>query len=482
MKFVSLRFRVTAWSAGFLAIALTISSIAVYVGVRQFLTLSVQRTLRSMSLSIETMFLSQWGRKGESWAVGETRESFSGSADYFVRILHAGTEAYRSTDLRDSALKIASVSLPADDFQGFSRFRTNSGVDVLEYVDHYTAPDGEKFVVITGAALNAMNRVLHSLFLVLLAVCPCVLFLAALAGYVLFTRPLKPVSVLTEQAENIGRGHMGERLPVPATGDELQRLANSLNRMIDRLEEALDHNHRFSADASHELRTPLTIIRGELEQAIQEPGLTVAAMDGIGSALEEIDRMSQIVQSLMAVAYLDSGEQMETVSVQLDRLAASTIEQMQLLAEERDLTLVGESMDCVVVNGNPTRLKQVIVNLVDNAMKYNQSGGTVRVCVMARGNHAVLQVADNGPGIPETSLPFIFDRFYRADKARSRSTGGMGLGLSIVKAICNAHNADISVTSSEGSGTVVTVEFPLAQAISAAPFVYAHANSQAPRL
>lgn len=463
MRFASLRFRVTAWSVGFLGIALIISSIAVYAGVRQFLTVSMQRELRSVAESIETLFLSQWSTKGESWAVGETRESFSGSADRFVRILHAGTEAYRSDDLHDSALKIASVPLPEDGFEGFTRLRTSSGVDVLEYVDHYTSPGGDKFVVISGATLNAMNRVLYSLFLVLLAVCPTVLLLAALAGYLFFTRPLKPVFVLTAQAENIGRGHMGERLPVPATGDELQRLANSLNRMIDRLEDALDHNHRFSADASHELRTPLTIVRGELEQAIQEPGLPAAAMEGIGSALEEIERMSQIVQSLMTVAYLDSGEQMERSAVQLDRLVMSTAEQMQLLAEERGIALVSGPASSVVVDGNPTRLKQVIVNLLDNAIKYNQPGGTVWISTSARGGCAVLRVADDGAGIPDSSLPFIFDRFYRADKARSRSTGGLGIGLSIVKAICNAHNANIAVARRDGGGTVVTVEFPVAQ-------------------
>jgi signal transduction histidine kinase len=259
----------------------------------------------------------------------------------------------------------------------------------------------------------------------------------------------------------------------------LQRLANSLNRMIDRLEDALEHNHRFSADASHELRTPLTIVRGELEQATQEPGLSAAAADAIGSALEEIERMSQIVQSLMTVAYLDSGgEQMERQLVPLDQLALSTVEQLQLLAEERDIALVTESLDSVAVSGNPTRLKQLIVNLVDNAMKYSLTGGTVRLSVLARGNNATLRVSDDGIGIPDAALPFIFDRFYRADKARSRSTGGMGIGLSIVKAICNAHSGHISVTSREGKGTDVVVEFPIAQRYSTtAPQAYAPVGS-----
>jgi len=234
--------------------------------------------------------------------------------------------------------------------------------------------------------------------------------------------------------------------------------------MISRLEDAMAHNHRFSADASHELRTPLTIIRGELEQAIQEPGLSSSAVDSIGSALEEIERMSQIVQSLMATAYLDSGgEQMDREPTDLGKLVGSAIDQMQLLAEERHVSLVGSTRDLVVVNGNPTRLKQIVVNLIDNAMKYNHPGGTVSVSVYVQQDRALLCVTDNGLGIPTDSVPFIFDRFYRTDKARSRSTGGIGIGLSIVKAICNAHNAEIHVQSREGKGSTFTVSFPLSQ-------------------
>lgn len=459
----SLRFRITAWSISFLALALGIFSIAVFLGVQQFLTLSMQRNLRNMSRNVETVFLSEYGKRGEKWAVGEISEAFSGGADRYVRILHNGREIFRSDDMHNPPVVIDTIPLPSSGFIGVTRFPQIGG-GILQFTDQYEAPDGQRFTVITGATQTTMLKVLRSLAWVLLAICPIVLLLAAVAEFLLIRGPLRPVLVLTQRTEHIGRDHPGERLPVPGTGDELQRLAIALNRMIERLEDALAHNHRFSADASHELRTPLTIIRGELEQAIQEPGLSNTVVDAIGSALEEIDRMSQIVQSLMATAYLDSGgEQMERRPIDIGHLTGSTIEQMRLLAEERNITLIAEQLEPLIVEAHPTRLKQVIVNLIDNAMKYNQPGGTVTVSIVAQGNKALLRVADTGIGIPAASIPYIFDRFYRADKARTRATGGIGIGLAIVKAICNAHQAEIRVHSIEGQGSLFEVSLPLCE-------------------
>ena len=460
MNFRSLRFRVTAWSVGFLAVALMCSSIGVFLGVKEFLSLSQQRNLRNMARNIETIFLADYGQKGEKWAVNEIQESYAGGADRYVTILHNGHVMFRSEDLRNPALPIDAIPLPEPGTEGLMQMPEIAG-GLLQMVDQYTAPDGQRFTVIVGASENAAHRVLRSLAWILFIVCPLVTVLAAVACFVLMKRPLRPVLVLTEQAEHIGRDHLGERLQVPATGDELQRLATALNHMIARLEDALAHNHRFSADASHELRTPLTIVRGELEQAIQEPGLSETAVDSIGSALEEIERMSQIVQSLMATAYLDTGgEQLDREPTDLGRLVGTTIEQMRLLADERNIALVGNTLEHIAVLGNPTRLKQVVVNLVDNALKYNHEGGTVSASVYAEGESVVFRVADTGIGIPDASLPFIFDRFYRADRTRSRATGGIGVGLAIVKAICNAHNATIQVKSREGRGSVFTVTFP----------------------
>jgi signal transduction histidine kinase len=232
--------------------------------------------------------------------------------------------------------------------------------------------------------------------------------------------------------------------------------------MISRLEDALAHNQRFSADVSHELRTPLTILRGEFEHMVQLPLLPPAVLDTIGSAIEEIDRLSKIVDSLLDISKIDSGgAHIKRAPVDLSLIAASTVEQMRLLAEEKHISVFCTQRGPVVVLGDDVRLKQVLVNLLDNAIKYTGEGGRVDIDVTASDGQAIVQVSDDGIGVPSASLLHVFERFYRADRARSRESGGSGLGLSIVKAICTAHHGAVSISSVEGEGTQVRVTLPL---------------------
>ena len=235
------------------------------------------------------------------------------------------------------------------------------------------------------------------------------------------------------------------------TGDELERLAKALNRMIARLEDAFQHINRFSADASHELRTPLTILQLELESIARSPSLTSSLEDQIASTLEETNRMSRIVESLLTISRLDAGDaRLEKVHLDLGEVAALTVAEMKILAQEKSISLRVSSDSDVYVEGDRSRLQQVIVNLVDNAIKYTREGGG-----------AVVEVMDNGFGIAPDAVPHVFERFYRVDKARARASGGSGLGLSIVKAICAAHAGDVSVSSTEGQGSCFRVELPL---------------------
>jgi len=274
----------------------------------------------------------------------------------------------------------------------------------------------------------------------------------------MMTQPLKPVVSLTLQAERIGVGQLGERLPGIPTGDELERLSLSLNRMINRLEEALAHNRRFSVDVSHELRTPLTILRGELEHIIQGYNTGPDLIGSVGSALEEVERLAKIVESLLAISHLDSGGAgIEFNRFDLHAMVKTTTEQMRLLADEKQITLRSDSLGPVYALGDESRVKQVLVNLLDNAIKYTREGGHVSTSVKAEDSTAILVVHDDGAGIPADSLPHVSERFYRAEKARSRGSAGAGLGLSIVQAICRAHGGTVSVTSTEGRGTTVEV-------------------------
>jgi signal transduction histidine kinase len=448
-----------------LALALGVFSFAVYGGVRAYLTNSMERTLMHTAESIVTDYLVPLSAKGDSWFLSEMSESFpAGISDPFVRLSQGGKVLYESGDMREPLVRVSKLPLPSDSvsFKTFRRAIAETGQPLMIYTQSFVSPSGPPILVETGANMEPLFHLLHSLFLILLFVMPAILAGAAIGGHLLMAGPLRPVVALTQQAEHIGRKELGERLPIIHSGDELERLSLALNRMIDRLEEALAHNQRFSADASHELRTPLTIIRGELESLLEIPGLESRALEGIGSALEESDRMARIVNNLLTISRLDGGgERIEMLPVELTSILKITLDHMSLLADEKGINITCDAQAPVWVTGDAMRLKQVIVNVVDNAIKYTPEGGSILVRLKAHDGQAALSVTDTGIGIPAASLPFVFDRFYRTDKARSRESGGTGLGLAIVKAICTAHHATVSIESAENRGATLRVQLPL---------------------
>jgi heavy metal sensor kinase len=323
-------------------------------------------------------------------------------------------------------------------------------------------PGGKGLLVETGAPMDGVQADLKKWLLFLAAMLPVVLTIAVGGGFVLVKRALLPVDRIASSAERISSQNLSERLPVTQTGDELERLSLALNRMIERLDSAFVYSRRFVADASHELRTPLTVLQGELESLVQQPQFTTDWRDRVGSALEEVDRLAQIVEGLFAISRLDAGEAAaEWVSLDLAHLTAATVDQMALLADDKEISICCEASTPVWVKGDRARLKQVVVNLLDNAIKYTPPGGRVVLKAEAVDLQAVLEVVDTGIGIPSEALPRVFDRFFRVDQARSRDHGGAGLGLSIVKSICTAHRGRVDVSSVPGRGSRFRVELPL---------------------
>jgi signal transduction histidine kinase len=231
--------------------------------------------------------------------------------------------------------------------------------------------------------------------------------------------------------------------------------------MMGRLEESFHHINRFSADVAHEIRTPLAVIRAELENAFQMPGLAPEFRETVTSALEEAERLSRIVEQLLEMSRLEAGEELIEISrFDFAEMTKTTVDQMKLLAEEKKLKLLFEGNEPVEIDGDCLRLKQIIVNLVDNAIKYTAPGGSVSVSTFPLDGMAILEVADSGVGIPAEALPQVFERFYRVDKSRSRQLGGTGLGLAIVKSICTAYGGNVTVKSAQGQGAVFRVELP----------------------
>ena len=437
---------------------------------------SLHRALSGTAHTISDDFLAKLPTKGDAWVLGEIRESYEASPnDHYIRLSVGDRVLYQTADMRDPSIQVSEITFPQPYGEGTFHRQAIHGRDVMVYSLPFQATDGRLIEVEAGTSLFSMQQTLHSLTKILTIATILILTLATIGGYLLMTQPLRPLVVLTSKAADIGRKRLGERLPVIPTGDELERLTHSLNGMIDRLEDALNHNHRFSADASHELRTPLTIMRGELEEMLRIEELPPQAVENLVSTLEEIDRMSRIVNSLMTITRLDAGGERMTMQVlDLSELVRTTMDHMRLLAEEKGLPLNCECEREIYVYADPMRIKQVLVNLIDNAIKYTQPGedfresslqgsacGRVDIAVFASDSRACLKIADQGFGIAPEVLPHIFDRFYRADFARSRDAGGVGLGLAIVKAIVTAHDGSVSITSTLDQGSTVLVQLPL---------------------
>ena len=466
MRLNSLRARVVTWYVGMLAAALMVFGATLYFGVQGYLKTSLQHSLTGEAQAIGTTFLAFEEQKGPAWMAGEIIEAYAPElSGRFIRITrHDGTVLYQSGDTRDGVIDASSISRP-DFYDGGGRFRSERQAgahDILLYAQPFRSTSGTNYLIETGSSVAPIERVLSSLRGILLLATPLILIAAALGGQLLMKLPLQPLVTLSERAEHVGTSKLGERLPVPSTHDEMERLALSLNRMIERLEDALSHNRRFSADVSHELRTPLAIMRGELEQVLREPVLRSSVRDSVASTLEEISRMAKIVESLLAIARLDSGvDSIDPKPADVSTLCQWVVEQLHLLAEEKEIVMQVRTTPMTVLI-DTARMKQVLVNLIDNAIKYTPIGGRVELTSFVSERMAVIEVSDTGIGIPPADLPHVFDRFFRADKVRSRASGGAGLGLSIVKAICSAHGGSIAVQSTEGAGTVVRIELPLA--------------------
>src|SRR6266849_8374041 len=426
------------WYAALLAGALAVFGASTYVGLERYLQKSLEESLIKQARSIGDVLLVNINQSGEDYVDNEITEHYSPEINgRFIRVTRAnGKQIYVSGPPKDGTFDPALVAAPRLPLtREFTReMEMSDGHELLLHGLPYRASDGTQFLIEVAAPYNQIESVLRGLLLTLALGLPLIVTLAIGGGYLLMRRALRPVDEIRQKAAQITSRNLSERLPVIHTGDELERLATDLNRMIERLEESFQQINRFSADASHELRTPLTVLQGELE-AMAQKGQTLPedVRETIGSALEETHRLAKIVESLLAISRLEAGEaRVQPVRLDFVELVRTTADQMRLLAEEKHISLNCDGTKPVQVDVDPARLKQVVVNLLDNAIKYTPERGSVIATVNSQDSRAVLEVADSGLGISASDLPHIFDRFYRADKARSRQMGGTGLGLSIV--------------------------------------------------
>ena len=462
---MTLRVRLTLWYGTALALILIIFSTVLYVMTARSLRDAVDQSLEETAAAAvraleERGFLPLVDE-------GELMSQFPELAriDKFFQIFSpSGTITIRSPNVKQHEMPLSRQALEVA-YSGHTLFESAKypKEPPLRLISVPIVYRGSLLYIIqVGTAMDSVEHTLNRLLLVLLVSMPVALAVSLAGGWFMAGRALRPVDAITLAAQRIAEGDLTQRLTPPASADEIGRLTNTFNNMIDRLEMSFRQIRQFSSDASHELRTPLTVMRGETELALRRPRDPEDYRAVMESNLEEIDRMTRIVDELLFLSRADMGEvKMEHLPVPLDSLIEDVQRQASLLGQERAVQVVLRSTAPAVVSGDELRLRELFLNLADNAIKYSRSGGTVEMALTIEQGQARLSVTDHGIGIAEEDRPQIFDRFYRTDNARAHTKKGTGLGLAICSWIAESHHGHIEVQSKVGEGSTFTVWLPL---------------------
>jgi len=322
---------------------------------------------------------------------------------------------------------------------------------------------GSSYDVAAAIEENSLRDTLWTLAGILAMGIPFAVGLAIAGGYFLAGRVLAPVGAMADKARQITAESLAERLPVENAGDEFGRLATVFNDTLSRLQDAFERLRRFTADASHELRTPLTAMRSVGEVALRNTRDASAYRDVIGSMLEEVDRLTRLVESLLTLTRADSGKiHVAPETLDLGVLAASVIDQLRVLADEKQQEFTLQAPVPVHAMGDAALVRHALTNVIHNAIKYTPNGGAISVELKASPGQQVIEVRDSGPGIPAAHRDRIFDRFYRVDASRSREEGGVGLGLAIARWAIEANGGRIELASDERRGSLFRILLPAA--------------------
>jgi two-component system, OmpR family, sensor kinase len=458
---MSIRLRLTLWHTSLFGLVLAGFAVVVYVAVARQMTsqldyaihvqaLEAARALHTIAVGPPTVHV----RRLDLPATAALAES-----PLYVQVVDPSGRVLASSGSLAEPLRATLV--PTLDGRD-----VHTTLSVLgDRVELYSSPlqvDGVVVGVLqVVASLQPIETSLTWLGIALAAVVVGTTLLVALLGWFLARTAMQPVDRLTRTARAIGRSaDPSRRLPRPRQRDEIGRLAETFNEMLGQLEQALSTQRRFLADASHELRTPLAAIRTNLAALLRnEDADSVLRLTTLRAAMQDADRMGRLVVDLLTLARADAGQPIDRRPLALDTLLLEVYQQEKTLAGDVQLQ-IGD-LEQVEVTGDPDRLKQLLINLMDNALRWTPPGGTVTVGLTRRHAWAMLEVHDTGIGIDAEHLPRIFDRFYRVDYARSRDPGGTGLGLAISRWIAEAHGGSLAVVSQVGVGSTFTILLPV---------------------
>jgi len=483
MYFRSLRFKLTLWYVLILGILLISFSSFLYFTLSKSLRRDVDDKLRSLAELIASESASPLSKFG----FGNMDQALESSLNLrpigkFIQVLdESGNIGRKSDNLKNVQLPI-SLNALKNATKGLITFETNRSIGntplrVITYPvienDHVTK------IVQIASSLEEVEDALNTLFIILMITVPLALMVAILGGQFLAHKALKPVDHITQTARMITSQNLNQRITPPKVKDEISRLIETLNEMISRLDQSFRQIKQFSSDASHELKTPLTILKGEVEVTLRKERSLQEYQQTLKSNLEEINRMSQIVEDLLLLSRADIGEiGLNREDINLPEILNEVVTQMDILAKSKRLRLSASNhRQDIHMFGDALRIRELFINLIENGIKYTEEGGSIHVTLskeyepLARngsgGAEAVKEefvkiiVSDTGIGITKEDQERIFNRFFRVDKARSREEGGSGLGLSICKWIVEAHQGEIKVESELGRGSSFIVKLPL---------------------
>jgi len=461
-----LRVRLTLWYGTALALVLIIFSVVLYVITARSLRDTVDESLEDTAMTAvrsleERGFLPLINEEELLSQFPELTR-----IDKFFQIFSpSGTITIRSPNIKQHEVPLSRTALDA----------TFAGQKIFESAKYPKEPPlrlisvpivyrgNLLYIVQVGTSMESVGETLQRFLVLLVVAIPIALAVSLAGGWFLAGRALRPVDKITLAAQRIAAGDLSQRLSMPAAHDEIGRLAATFNNMIGRLDTSFRQIRQFTSDASHELRTPLTVMKGETDLVLRRPRLLDDYKSVLESNLEEIDRMTRIVDELLFLSRADMGEvRVESLPVAMESLVEDIHRQAKLLAQDRNIEVLLGTIMPVVVQGDDLRLRELLLNLVENAMKYSYSGGKVEIALLNDGREARLSVTDYGIGIAPADHKKIFQRFFRTDVARGHTKKGTGLGLAICSWIAELHKGRVEVKSALGQGSTFTVVLPLA--------------------
>ncbi|HEV2399667.1 MAG TPA: ATP-binding protein [Candidatus Sulfotelmatobacter sp.] len=385
--------------------------------------------------------------------------SMEHSGDFLAVYLDTGEPLYKSAFLQAHE----SVLVPVGRVNRRSYRSRRVGNQPFRFIYQKLTANDRVYVVEMGVPADDAVDTLHEFRSYLLMFAPLLLLVAAGVGYWMSRKALAPVDQLVQTARVVGGANLSSRLPKLNTGDELQRLSDTLNEMLERIESAFLRVTEFTADASHELRTPVSLIRTEAELALRRSRGEAEYRESLQHVLSEAERTTKLIEQLLELARADSGREiLEIKPVHLDEALRGIFQGWKQVSTVREIQFTADiRAGSTFIMGDETMLRRVVDILLDNAFKYTPSHGSVQLALEQNAQNAVITVQDSGVGISEEDQSKIFERFYRVDKARSRSQGGTGLGLSIAQWIVTQHRGTITVTSRASEGATFRIELPM---------------------